>query len=422
MRLLYDIFFILFSLFYVPYLFFRGRLHRDFPQKFGFLGREITELDSPVWIHAVSVGEASLAAKLAAGIKELFPSQPVIVSTTTRTGNDMIRKLGRGIVDSVFYYPLDISLIVSKTIRSIAPRLFIMIETELWPNMLERMKAGRIPVILANGRISEKSFRNYRRIGPVTARLMNCIDAFYMQSVGDAERVTLLGAPGEKVKIAGNMKFDEQKKEGPVPFTRRALGFEKDAPLIVAGSTHFPEENILIDIYLELRARIPSLGLVIAPRHVERSEAVRLYLEKKGVKYRDLSSVLHKDPSSAGEYNVLMVDTIGHLKDIFGIADVVFIGKSLVAEGGQNPIEAAVWGKPVVFGENMSNFKEVSQIFLENEAALMVKDEEELKKTLESLLTDEDRREALSRNALRMIEKNSGAVRRTLEGIKGYLL
>jgi len=400
----------------------RGRLHRDFVQKFGFLPADVTGLERPVWIHAVSVGEAALAAKLSARIKGRFPDIPVVVSTTTQTGNDMIRKSGKGVIDGVFYYPLDMRAVVSRAVRLLKPRLYVMIETELWPNLLEELCSKHIPVVLANGRISDASFAKYKKIRFVTKRILRGIDRFCMQSEKDAERIRQLGAAGGSISITGNIKFDEKTAlAAPAGFDKEHLGFREGDEIIVAGSTHFPEEAALVDIYGELRKGQSNLKLVLAPRHVQRTDAIKMYFEKAGLGYRCFSDVLKRDSADQGRYDVLLVDTIGHLKDIYSVATVIFIGGSLAAKGGQNPIEAARWGKAVVFGPHMFHFREVADIFLESKAAVCVKDVPRLKNELRRFLEDPEARKQIAGNARKVIEENSGAAGRTMEKIESIL-
>ena len=291
MRLIYDLAFLVFSLFYLPYFFIKGKGHRDIFQRFGFVKGDLTA-DAPVWIHAVSVGEAAVAAKIAARIKKESPTIPVFVSTTTCTGNEMIQKIGKGVVDAVFYYPVDISFVVSKVVRLVNPRVYVIIETELWPNLLLSLKAKGVPVVLVNGRISDSSFANYKKIKFITKRMLSCINCFCMQSERDSERIQELGAASGNVFITGNVKFDEELPKEGTSIEKRDLGFSEDDQIIVAGSTHFPEETAVIDIYRQLKEGRDKLKLVLAPRHVERVDAIRVYLEKTGLKYLQLSEVL----------------------------------------------------------------------------------------------------------------------------------
>ncbi|MDP8298642.1 MAG: 3-deoxy-D-manno-octulosonic acid transferase [Candidatus Tantalella remota] len=420
MRILYDIFFLIFGILYIPVLLFKGKLHRDFSQKFGIIPAGIKVLDKPVWIHGVSVGEAALAAKLARSIKKDFPDVPVVVSTTTQTGNNMARKAGEGYVDAVFYYPMDVSGIVSRTVRDVDPRLYVMIETELWPNLMEELSAREVPAVLVNGRISNSSFRNYKKIRFFTRRILRCLDRLCMQSEVDLERVKELGALEDKVFVTGNMKFDGAVQGSSEKISPAKLGLNGQDPVIVAGSTHFPEEQLVVDIYRDLKNSIGALKLVIAPRHIERAEAIKIYVEKESLSCRRFSEI-SENPGEAGQFDVLLVDTIGHLKDIYGLATVVFIGGSMVRKGGQNPIEAACWGKPVVFGPNMFNFREVSEIFLQNGAAVKVDDNKQLKDELKELLEDAGKREEMSKKAMNVIEENSGTIERTMERIREYI-
>ncbi|MFQ5953016.1 MAG: 3-deoxy-D-manno-octulosonic acid transferase [Candidatus Omnitrophota bacterium] len=422
MKLLYNLFFLIFSILYVPYLVIKRKAHRDFPQRFSFLPEEVTSVQKPVWIHAVSVGEAALAGKLAVLMKKRFPEVPIVVSTTTKTGNDMARKFRKDAIDAVFYFPLDLSFVVSRVIALVDPRLYLMVETELWPNLLEELYSRGVPVVLANGRLSDASFANYRKIGFIMKRVLRTIDRFCMQSEKDAERIKRLGAPEDKVCVTGNIKFDEL--AGPLEsgaFCKEDLGFGENDEVIVAGSTHFPEEEAIIDVYEKLKVKRAALKLVLAPRHIERTDAIKAYVERSGASWCRFSDILSGKKVNPTEKDIVLVDTIGHLKDIYNIATLIFVGGSLAKKGGQNPIEGARWGKVVVFGPHMFNFREVASIFAEGGGAVKVRDKEQLKTALEELLENVDKRERMSANAKRIIERNSGALEKTLEKIEKYL-
>jgi len=402
-------------------LLFKGKFHKDFIQRFGFLPKNVTALDRPVWIHAVSVGEAVLGAKVAAGIKKKFPSKNVIVSTTTRTGNEMALKSGKGTIDAVFYYPLDVRPIVKRVMRDINPCLYLIAETELWPNLLEECKINDVPVILVNGRISDNSFRNYRKISFITRRIFDCFSSFCVQSKKDKERIIELGGPSERIVITGSMKFDGHSIKHEAAFSEEKLGFKKNHDIFIAGSTHYPEEKIIIGLFAKIKKNRDNLKLILAPRHVERKEAVKIYIEKHNLKYRFLSDIIGGREFDGGEYDVLLVDTIGHLSDLYSLGTIIYIGGSFSKRGGQNPIEAASWGKAVVFGPNMSNFREVSNIFLENNAALSAKDSLQLEEKLEELLMNPEKRMNLEKNAIRVIKENQGATEKVVEVIEGFL-
>ena len=422
MKILYNLFFILFSIFYLPYLFVKGKYHKDFIQKFGILPDNITAFEhQPVWIHAVSVGEAVLGARLSGSIKERFPDIPVVISTTTRTGNDMARKLAGGSgIDAVFYYPVDLSSIVSRVVRIVKPRLYIMMETELWPNILGELSSKGIPVILANGRISDRSFTNYKKIKVITGRILKCIDHFCMQTNADAEKIKELGAPADRISVTGNIKFDIA-SAGPGKMNKTDIGFNETDRVLVAGSTHFPEEKYMIDLYKELKHKQAGLKLVLAPRHIERADSIKQDIKKLDLKYRCFSDIIGGNPYHGSGYDILIVDTIGHLKDIYNIATVVFIGGSIAKKGGQNPIEAARWGKAVVFGPHMFNFREVAGIFVENGSATCVKNVDSLKEVIDDLLANDEKREQMAASAREVILNNSGAVDKTVAVVEQYL-
>lgn len=425
MRILYDIFFMLFGLFYLPCLVLKGKAHGRFLERFGAFGRSMDGLDAPVWIHAVSVGEANVAARIAKGIRKRSPGVPIVVSTTTTTGQDMMEKAGKGVVDRVFYYPLDISFIVSRVISKINPRLYVVIETELWPNLMTALKRKGVPIAVVNGRISDRSFRNYLKVKPFISGMLGCIDVFSVQTKDDASRIVRMGAATERVTVTGNVKFDQGISEGlPLPVRPEDIGMRQDDLIIVAGSTHFNEESQLIDVYKRLSGRIPGLKLIIAPRHVERAEAVKVYIEEAGLRHMAYSGLRGKGAPGGGKtgtYDVMVVDSIGHLKDMYALATIVFVGGSLVKKGGQNIIEPASYGKPVVFGPNMYNFKEAVRMFLSREGAIQVADADELEQVLERLIKDDGMRRNISRKAVDVIRENSGAVDRTVSLLDRFL-
>ena len=414
--------FIIFGIIYFPYLVVKGKMHKNFMQKFAFLPKKITDLEKPVWIHGVSVGEAVLAVKLAGAIKKKFPQRRIIVSTTTETGMGIISKQGEGLIDGVFYYPFDLSVVASRAVRLIDPEVYIMIETEIWPNFLSALAKKNIPAIIVNGRISDNSFKNYRKIKFITRRIFRNIICFCMQSERDARRIKELGANKASTFISGNMKFDG--KAPPLEekeLSRDKFGFNDETRILVAGSTHSPEEKIIVDIYKDLRRSNQNLRIILVPRHIKRCPAVSAMIEKNGLKARNFSDCLSVNARLAEDIDVLLVDTIGHLKDIYALADVVYIGGSLVPKGGQNPIEPAVWGKPVVFGPEMFNFRKIADIFIENSAAICVKNPGELKHTIKTLLKDPDQRARIAKNALKVISQNSGALNRTVNILEKYI-
>ena len=419
MRILYNIAFLIFGIFYIPCLFFRQRMHGGFKERFGIFPAGTRKMKGAVWIHGVSVGEAAIAVKLAARIKKYLPGKKTIISTTTRTGNELVRSQGKGAVDAVIYSPLDLSFTVSRVARTLEPSAYIMVETELWPNILTHFHSKNIPVMLVNGRISDRSFKNYCRAGWIMRRVLSNIDVFCMQSDKDAERVKRIGADEKNVFVTGNMKFDGSlsAKKGSEAYSKTMLGFSERDRVIVAGSTHFSEEETLINIYRELKTRYSDLKLVLAPRHVERADAIEVYCAKSGLAHRRFSGII-SGGGAAGPCDVVLVDTIGHLADLYEVATVIFVGGSLIKKGGQNPIEGARFGKPVVFGPYMFNFRETARVFLESGAAREVKDGKGLGRVLDELISDETKRSIMAENAREVVMKNQG----TIDAAMRYIL
>ncbi|MBU1656587.1 MAG: 3-deoxy-D-manno-octulosonic acid transferase, partial [Candidatus Omnitrophica bacterium] len=307
--------------------------------------------------------------------------------------------------------------IVSGIVRRVNPVLYVMVETELWPNLLGALHEKKVPMIVINGRISDRSFRNYKRIGLVMRRVLKQVDLYCVQSEKDARRITELGAEPRSVCVTGSMKFDGEESAGiDIAQLKKDMGFGAMDRVIVAGSTHFPEEQEIIDVYQKLKKKHHDLKLVLAPRHVERVDAIEIYSSKSGSKHRRFSDINTGIP-----VDIVIVDTIGHLKDIYAIATVIFVGGSLARKGGQNPIEGARLGKPVIFGPHMFNFREIADIFLDADAALTVHDKDGLFRMFDELLLDEPRRELLGRNAGRIVRENKGAIGRTLNRVEGFL-
>jgi 3-deoxy-D-manno-octulosonic-acid transferase len=417
MRSIYNLFFLVFAAFYVPYMAVKGKFHTGFSQRFACFPEGILRIKNPVWIHAVSVGEALVAARLCEEIKKAMPDVRVVVSTTTKTGHEMIKKASKS-VDGVFYYPIDLSWIVRKAMDKIAPSAYVIIETELWPNMLEESFSRSIPVILANGRISDRSFEGYRRIAGVSARMLRCFSVVCVQTPRDAEKMEALGCGHSKLRVTGNIKFDvsfSTEREKEVEIVNEV--FPGGKRVIVAGSTHFPEETLLIDEFVKLSFSGLRVKLVIAPRHVERKDAIRIYVEKAGLKCCFFSDIAGGQAPDAQSADVMVVDTIGHLKDLYSMASVVFIGGSLAKRGGQNPIEAAKWGKAFIFGPNMTNFREVARDFVESGAAITVESADRMGEVIGEILRDDEKRREMEESSRAVIEKNSGALKKTVEAI-----
>jgi len=420
--MLYDIGFAVFALFYLPTLIFKGKLHGDFLERFGvYSGDKLRALEAasrPIWIQAVSVGEVALCKSLIPKLKAAFPQKQIVLSTITKTGNDFAKKLFANDV-IVMYFPLDFSFIVKKVVGLINPTIYVMIETEIWPNFLKEVSARSIPSIIINGRISDRSFGKYMMAKSFLKDTLSRISSFCMQSRLDAERIISMGAPKDKVSVTGNMKLDAEEK---LEFKTREelskiLNIEPYDQIFVAGSTHKGEEEIVLKSFKELTADLPGLRLIIAPRHVERAGEVESVAKGLGFETVQLSKM---DPEVRfkAKTPVFILDKIGYLNSAYSFASVVFIGGSLVKHGGQNPVEPAVLKKPIVFGPYMFNFKDISNSLLEGKAAIMVRNKIELTGHVKELLGNKATRDELGDKALKVVINSRGATAKNLKEIE----
>jgi len=438
--MLYSIGFFIFSLIYLPVLIFKGKLHAEFGERFAMFDkmkeRQLLSSKGRIWIQAVSVGEVALCKGLVSALKEKFPDRDIVISTITKAGNDLAKKIfSKDVV--IIYFPLDFLFLVKKTVNIVKPSLYIMIETEVWPNLLRELSSRNIPSALINGRISDRSIGKYRLARPFLKRVLGRINIFCMQDTVDADRVLELGAPADKIKVTGNMKFDQDTPANikDPDCIRASFGLREDEDLFVAGSTHEGEEEIILEVYKKLSGDFPSLRLLIAPRHINRVAEIEKVIKNAGLESARVSklnesrlsaeakgeSALAKEEITNHESRILILDTIGHLNDAYSIGTVVFIGGSLVRHGGHNPIEPAFFSKPILFGLYMFNFKYITNAFLKNKAAIQVFGKEDLYEKLRLLLNDANIRNTLGQSAKKVVVENRGATQRNIAQITGIL-
>jgi len=324
-----------------------------------------------------------------------------------------------------FYYPVDFPGVVRRAMNTFRPSAIILVENELWPNFLWQATGRKIPLFLINARISDRSFPNYLRANFLFRPMFAQFLAVGCPEAVDAERLAQLGFPAEAVRVVGSLKFDAAQPDPRPGLDARALmrqiGVKKNSKILVAGSTHAGEEAILAGMLKRLRERFPELFLVLVPRHSERTAEVSQELEARGVRFVRRSEIDEGKAFAPGELECLLVNSTGELKFFYEVADVVFVGKSLTAKGGQNPIEPAALGKAVVFGPNMQNFTAIVRAFLAAQSVEQVRGAGELEKTVTELLSDEQRRADLGARALRVVQQNLGATERTVELISEKL-
>jgi 3-deoxy-D-manno-octulosonic-acid transferase len=353
-----------------------------------------------------------------------MPNLKMVVSTTTTTGMEILKKKLPSHVAKI-YYPLDLRKYVSRALSAVYPEAIILVEAEIWPNFIWRARDMGIPIFLVNARLSERSYRGYKRFGFLFRPLFASFAGVGAQNEADARRLIELGCRPEVVHVVGSLKFDAAQLETQVNLNvgkmLRQVGVPDGAPILLGASTHDGEEAILGEIFLRLRKQFPGLFLVLVPRHFERSRDAARDLKERGVRLIYRSDVGASTQLNPGDVDCLLVNSTGELKFFFEHATVVFVGKSLTAQGGQNPIEPAAAGKPVVFGPNMQNFAEVVRDFLTRSGAVQVQNASELEKKLAELLGSEERRAELTGNAKKVVREKLGAVDRTVDIIVNHL-
>lgn len=431
MRSLYNALFT--SLFWLssPYYFLkmwrRGNWREDFGQRFGRYSSRLKHALTNrhvLWMHAVSVGEVNVCTQLIRALEPRVPNLKIVVSTTTTTGMaELHRKLPSHI--EKIYFPIDCRKYVNRALNVIHPEAVVLVEAEIWPNFLWRLKERHVPVFLVNARLSQRSFRGYRRARFLFRPLFASLKGVGAQDEADAARLRELGCRPERIHVVGSLKYDaailERQKFVDVPLMLRQIGVPEGARVLLGGSTHAGEERVLAQVFRQLRGQFPDLFLILVPRHHERAKQVGRELADLGLRFVFRSEITPKTRLSAGSVDCLVVNTTGELRCFYEHADLIFVGKSLTAKGGQNPIEPASFGKPILFGPNMQNFLAVSRSFVNQGGAVQVKDSADLQGAILTLLTDEVSRNRLGENALRVIKANLGAVDRTAEMIVSCL-
>jgi 3-deoxy-D-manno-octulosonic-acid transferase len=409
-----------------PYLLYQALRHRKYVrtlrQRLGYLPLSLNvDRESSIWIHAVSVGETLTTRALVSDLKARYPKLKVFVSTTTVTGDEVARKLAD--VDGVFAFPLDFSFALRRTLDIVRPRLFVMMETEIWPGLLRHCHERGVATMLVNGRVSSRSYARYRMARPFFRRVLAHVDRFCMQSDEAARRIIDIGADRARVSVTGSLKFDSLDWPGVGPHGQsrdRVLRFFRVAerPVVIAASTLRGEDQAALDAFRQVQARWPEALLIIAPRHPERFDEVVRLAGDEGFRVARRSGLVVDTAPAA---DVVVLDTIGELARLYQLATAVFVGGSLVDAGGHNILEPAMFGKPIVFGPHMSNFAEIADEFLRNKAALQVHSTPELGETLVSLVGDAVRRASLGAAARALVESNRGAKARTLAVVQDLL-
>jgi 3-deoxy-D-manno-octulosonic-acid transferase len=405
MRILYSLIYTLAFLVILPYFLIAGLIKQKYfasaAQRFGFIPQRSSE--PSIWVHTVSVGEFLAAKPLLRKIQEKYPKIPLFISTTTITGQKLANEFVAG---NAFYFPFDWSWCVRRVFRSINPHLVLIFETEIWPNFLWKANDQKIPVILINGRISDRSFARYRFVRKLIPGFTEC----WMQSMQDASRMKEIEKDAQRVKVMGNIKFEYLPQTMSPALQRLIENWKGSSLLLIAGSTMPGEEEILLESFKSVRLDLP-VKMLIAPRHPERFNEVAQLVQQKGFE------VNRRSENKSNDAPIMILDTIGELASLYEMADLVFIGGTL-RFSGHNPIEPAFYGKAIVSGPEYKNFRAVFEEFLSKQAIVVTED---ITSAIRNLANDSERRQKLGETARELVRKNQGAVAFVLQNLRKYL-
>ncbi len=429
MYTLYNILLLIAALFAFPYyalkMMLTGKYRKSIGPKFGFIRPEsFTNMKgSPrIWMHAVSVGEVTAAAPIVASLREHFPEACIILSTSTETGQEMARRIVTA-ATSFIYYPLDIPFVVRKVISQVNPDIFILTETELWPNFIRTCKERGVKVIMVNGRISPRSFKKYAMTVFFWKSILNAIDEAGVISEIDAERLSQLGMLPSRIHILGNAKYDSLAANASPEIQEemeRKLNLAKDDRVFVAGSTHDGEEKIILNVYGKLLKTYPDFKLIIIPRHPDRGQSVLAMAKEAGVNDCITMTEINSGKQRATE-RVIIIDVIGELFKVYSLATTVFCGGSLVPKGGQNILEPAAWGKVIFYGPYMEDFRDEEDLLEKTGAGIMVRNGEELLGGILRLMADPDALSKKGEDGRKIVSANMGAAQRYAGMIRRHI-
>jgi 3-deoxy-D-manno-octulosonic-acid transferase len=419
-RFIYNLLWPIGLLFFLPGYFMkmvrRGGYREKFGQRLSIYDQGVrTRLSEQrsTWLHAVSVGEVNIALKLARALRALEPNLRCVLTTTTTTGFALANQSVPSWIE-VMYTPLDYWPIMRRAFAVIRPVRIVLVEAEVWPNLAAEAHARRVPLVLVNARLSPRSEQRYRRFRVFVAPTFRRLDLVCVPEREDIDRWAALGVPRDRIRVTGSIKYDPdvqaESQAVAVPLRDASSVRVPDGAVLFGGSTHRGEEEILATVFLRLRQQFPSLRLFIAPRHVERLREIRAQLDALGLRVALASKArMDGEPNKA---DCVLLDTTGELQRWYDIATVVFVGKSLTAHGGQNPVEPILAGKPVVFGPHMENFGMLARTLVSRKAAIQVRDADSLERAIVELLQDTQARQRLVQNALDVLSTHKGATER----------
>ena len=429
-NLLLSLLFLLLLPFALCYLLFKPKLWGEVKERIGLFPQRVNnylkglkqEKKDLIWVHAASVGELMMAKTIIGELVNKYSNIGYLVSTNSSSGMKMAAQLFGS--EKHILIPLDLPWIMKLLVSRIKPKVTILVEFEAWPNFIDNLSRIGSKIVLVNASMNKKIIKSYNYFPGLLTTTLNKLDFLGMQSEEEAEKVKALGVERSKIKITGNMKFDNyfkaKDKMGASELKDR-LQIPRNAPILIAGSTHSGEEEMLFRIYPEIKKEIKDLLLIIAPRHLERTEEVKLLGESYNLKMVECTKFDTPGFRWSFADGIIILDTMGELADLYTIASVVFVGGSLVDNGGHNLFEPVIYGKPVLFGPYIQDFKETAELLLENQIGIMVKNEEELKNKILLLLQDENRRREIRGKAEELLAIEKGAVKRSIKIIQELL-
>ncbi len=394
-----------------------GKYRSGLAERLGFVPARLKNDDRPgcVWVHAVSVGEVLAVSQLMKDLQQQHPDQQIFISTTTATGQALARQ--RFGENRVFFMPLDFGFAVRRYLNALKPRLIVIAETEFWPNLLHLARKRHTSLAIVNARISDRSFPRYRRFKWFFGRVLSEVDLFLTQTAEDAQRLREIGAPTERVRVSGNLKFDIRPNMQPALINSLRAAIGRDAPVIVCGSTAQGEEESLLAAFKAVQRQFPSAVMILAPRHPERFEKVAALISAEGFALQRRSLWSPPQPIRSG---IFLLDSVGELAAIYELADIAFVGGSLVPTGGHNILEPAQYGAAILVGPHTFNFREIVNIF-EQGGAVKTVTTETLPAQFLSLLGQPEERKRMGRAAKDLFTKHAGATRRTLDALAPLL-
>ena len=368
-----------------------------------------------IWIHALSVGEVTSAVPLIKGLREKYPSERIVLTVATRSGETIARKILADLVDHIVPSPLDFLPTVALFYARIRPHLFILVETDFWPNLLLYLQYKKTPIVLVNGRVSEKSFTGYRRFSFFFAPIFTSFTYLFMQTELDKTNMAGLGISQRKIKVLGNLKFDTLTPDHSLKSSSLSALIPENKLVLIAGSTHPGEEEIIFNLFQKLMATCPDLFLIVVPRNPARANEIIGLAEKNNL------SVTTRSSKTKTLSDILLVDTIGELISFYALSHIAFVGGSLVDERGHNPIEPATFGLPVICGQYMQDFHEITLSLIESGGAIQVKNPKELEEALMTILTSGEVRQRYGEAAKNCVVQQRGVVNKHLEYLQTLL-